>query len=217
MSYRCWLFAALAGFSLAFGGFLPAIAADNGDGGSDSRAVAIFAGGCFWCMEAAFDYLKEEGVIATISGYTGGHVPHPSYQQVSAGGTGHAEAVKVIYDPRRISYRQLLKQYWHNIDPFDAGGQFCDRGNTYRSAIFYLNEHQRRLAEQSKKTLAERFDKPIATRIVAAEPFYRAEDYHQNYHNKNPWRYNFYVWRCGRYDRLKAIWGDAARGDHGAQ
>lgn len=212
MSNRGRLFAALAGFVLTLGGMAATAAEDAAAGEEADRAVAIFAGGCFWCVEAAFDELAEEGVIATISGYTGGHVPNPSYQQVSAGGTGHAESVKVVYNPEKISYRRLLRQYWHNIDPFDAGGQFCDRGSSYRSAIFYRNEHQKRLAEETKAALDERFEKPIATEVVAAGPFYPAEDYHQNYHNENPLRYKFYVTLCGRYGRLAEVWGEAARG-----
>ncbi|TAL04491.1 MAG: peptide-methionine (S)-S-oxide reductase [Porticoccaceae bacterium] len=170
-------------------------------------ARAIFAGGCFWCVEAAFDAVP--GVIATNPGYTGGTVPNPSYEQVSAGGTGHAEAVEVIYDPERTSYRQLLAVFWRNIDPYDAGGQFCDRGNQYRSAIFAVDADQRRLAEESLHSLANSglLSAPIATQITDAGPFYAAEEYHRDYHLKNPARYKFYRWNCGRDQRLNAVWG----------
>lgn len=172
--------------------------------------TAIFAGGCFWCMEQAFD--QVEGVVKTISGYTGGHVPNPTYQQVSSGGTGHVEAVKVIYDPDKVDYRTLLQNFWHNIDPTDPNGQFCDQGPMYRSAIFVLNERQRRLAEQSKQALINdpNAPEPIVTRILDASEFWRAEDYHQNYYKKNPLRYHYYKWACGRADRLQELWGEQA-------
>lgn len=170
-------------------------------------AKATFAGGCFWCMEGPFD--KLEGVISTTVGYTGGHTKNPTYKQVSAGGTGHAEAVEVLYDPEKISYAELLKVFWHNVDPLTADGQFCDKGNQYRSEIFYHNEEQKRLAEASKKALetSGRFDKPIVTRISPASTFYPAEEYHQNYYRKNPLRYKFYRYGCGRDDRLEELWG----------
>lgn len=173
----------------------------------EPRASAIFAGGCFWCMEHPFDEL--DGVLSTTSGYAGGHVPSPTYHQVSAGGTGHAEVVRVIYDPSKIGYGKLLEVFWHNVDPLDAGGQFCDRGDQYRSAIFYANEEQRQLAEQSKQALVAsgRFDKPIVTTIVPATDFYPAEDYHQNYYMENPLRYHFYRRACGRDNRLEELWG----------
>lgn len=186
------------------------LAAVTGAGGTlwaAEPARAIFAGGCFWCVEAAFDAIP--GVIATNPGYTGGTVPHPTYEQVSAGGTGHAEAVEVRYDPERTSYRQLLAVFWHNIDPHDAGGQFCDRGDQYRSAIFAVDADQRRLAEESLRTLANSglLSAPIATQIAEAGPFYAAEEYHRDYHRKNPARYKFYRWNCGRDQRLNAVWG----------
>jgi peptide-methionine (S)-S-oxide reductase len=170
-------------------------------------ARAIFAGGCFWCVEAAFD--EVPGVIATNPGYTGGTLPNPTYEQVSAGGTGHAEAVEVRYDPERTSYRQLLAVFWRNIDPHDANGQFCDHGNQYRSAIFVVDAEQRRLAEESLRALATSglLSAPIATQITDAGPFYAAEEYHRDYHLKNPARYKFYRWNCGRDQRLKALWG----------
>jgi peptide-methionine (S)-S-oxide reductase len=172
-----------------------------------TRAVATFAGGCFWCEEAAFD--EVPGVLETISGYTGGTTRNPTYEQVSAGGTGHAESVQVIYDPRRVSYQQLLDVYWHNVDPLTPNQQFCDVGSQYRSAIFYHDAEQKRLAEASKAALEQshRFSSPIVTEIVAASRFYRAEKYHQDYHHKNPVRYRFYKFSCGREQRLKELWG----------
>jgi peptide-methionine (S)-S-oxide reductase len=181
---------------------------DGPQGAEEGLETAIFAGGCFWCVEEAFD--KVEGVVETTSGYTGGTVEDPTYQQVSAGGTGHAEAVQVRYDPAKVDYVRLLDVFWHNVDPFDAGGQFCDRGGSYRSAIFVATDEQERLAEASKKDLADRFDRPIATGIVPADVFYPAEDYHQDYHAKNPLRYKFYKWNCGRAQRLEEIWGEPA-------
>ncbi len=174
------------------------------------EAVAIFAGGCFWCMEPPFD--KTEGVISTTSGYTGGTVANPTYKEVSAGGTGHAEAVKVVYDPSKVSYEQLLHVFWRNIDPIRKDAQFCDVGSQYRSAIFYLDEEQRKLAEKSKADLdaSGRIPKPIVTEIVKAGPFYPAETYHQDYYLKNPVRYAYYRWGCGRDARLEQVWGDEA-------
>ncbi len=174
---------------------------------SENTAVATFAGGCFWCVEEAFD--KVEGVLSTTSGFIGGHVPNPSYERVVRGDTGHAEAVRVEYDPSVVTYEALLETFWHNIDPLDAGGQFCDRGNSYRSAIFYHDERQRELAERSKRELEERGALPgrIVTEIVPATEFYPAEDYHQDYYRKNPVRYNFYKFTCGRPDRLEQLWG----------
>ncbi len=170
-------------------------------------ARAIFAGGCFWCVEAAFDAVP--GVIATNPGYIGGTVPDPTYDQVSAGGTGHAEAVEVRYDPERTSYPQLLAVFWRNIDPHDAGGQFCDHGNPYRSAIFAVDAEQRRLAEESRHALANSglLSAPIATEISTAGAFYPAEEYHRDYYLKNPARYKFYRWNCGRDQRLNTVWG----------
>ena len=174
------------------------------------RAVATFAGGCFWCMQPPFDALK--GVISTTAGYTGGQTKNPTYEQVSAGGTGHAESVQIVYDPKVVSYAQLLDVFWHNIDPITANRQFCDEGNQYRSAIFYHDEEQKRLAEQSKKALEQsgRFKQSIVTQIVPATEFYPAEDYHQGYYRKNPIRYKFYRYTCGRDARLKELWGEAA-------
>lgn len=174
--------------------------------GAAGPAVATFAGGCFWCMEPPYDEL--EGVISTTSGYTGGQVPNPSYEEVAAGGTGHAEAVRIVYDPQQVSYQRLLDVYWRNVDPLDAGGQFCDRGQQYRSAIFVHSPRQRDLAEASRKEIATRFDQPVVTRVVPAGPFYAAEEYHQDYYRKNPLRYKFYRWNCGRDERLEELWGD---------
>lgn len=170
-------------------------------------AVATFAGGCFWCMEPPYD--KLDGVLSTTSGYIGGSVPEPSYEQVTRGTTGHAEAVQVTYDPQQIDYQTLLDVFWRNIDPLDEGGQFCDRGSQYRSAIFYHNARQQELAEASRNRLSEDagLPGPIVTEIVAADSFYPAEQYHQNYYEKNPIRYNFYRWNCGRGDRLEELWG----------
>lgn len=171
------------------------------------QQVATFAGGCFWCMESPFDELP--GVIATTSGYTGGKVANPTYEQVSYDDTGHAEAVQVLFDPARISYERLLDVFWHNIDPVALDAQFCDVGHQYRSEIFYHDEAQKAAALASRQALEA--DKPfpgaIVTRISAAGPFYPAENYHQDYYQKNPVRYHFYRSRCGRDERLKTLWG----------
>lgn len=170
-------------------------------------AKAFFAGGCFWCMEEVFE--KVPGVIAVTSGYMGGRVENPSYEQVSAGGTGHAEAVEVSYDPQKVSYTKLLETFWRNVDPVTAKAQFCDHGNQYRAVIFYQNEEQQRLAEESKRTLeqSKRFAQPIVTELVMASQFYPAEDYHQDFYKKNPIRYKFYKYNCGRAQRLEELWG----------
>jgi len=173
-----------------------------------ATASAVFAGGCFWCMEPPFDAL--DGVVSTTSGFTGGSVANPSYEQVSAGGTGHVEAVQIVYDPKRIGYEKLLEVYWRNVDALDDGGQFCDRGESYRSAIFVHDAEERRLAEESKRAIGERLGRPVATQIRDAAPFYPAEEYHQDYYRKNPIRYRFYRGRCGRDARLKELWGEAA-------
>jgi len=171
---------------------------------------ATFAGGCFWCMEAPFDSL--EGVISVTSGYTGGTTKNPTYEQVSAGTTGHAEAVQVVYDPRRISYDRLLHVFWRNIDPTVKDRQFCDHGSQYRSGIFYHGEEQRRAAVRSKELLekSRRLPGPVVTEITAAGPFYAAEEYHQHYYKKNPLRYAYYRTSCGRDRRLKELWGSEA-------
>lgn len=167
---------------------------------------AVFAGGCFWCSEADFE--KLDGVMNVISGYTGGHTKNPSYQQVSSGQTGHYEAVEVEYNPKRISYEALLDYFWHHIDPLDAKGQFCDKGDSYRSAIFTSDNEQLQKAQHSKQTLQTSFDKQtIATLIIPATTFYPAEAEHQNYYKTNPVRYDYYRWRCGRDARIKELWG----------
>ncbi|MCB1111341.1 MAG: peptide-methionine (S)-S-oxide reductase MsrA [Chlamydiales bacterium] len=166
---------------------------------------ATFAGGCFWCMEPPFD--KVDGVVETISGYTGGAQENPTYEEVSSGGTGHAESVEVIYDPNKVSYKELLAIYWRNIDPTVKDAQFCDVGSQYRTAIFYHDEKQRQEAEASKAELeAEGRFPAVYTQIVPAGPFYPAEEYHQNYYQKNPYRYKFYRLLCGRDARLKELW-----------
>ena len=172
---------------------------------SDS-AVATFAGGCFWCMEPPFD--AEAGVLETIVGYTGGSTEDPTYEQVSAGNTGHAESIQIVYDPAFVSFERLLEIFWANIDPLDAQGQFCDKGSQYRSAIFYHSEQQKMLAEMSKKQIEESGALPgsIVTEIVPASHFYPAEGYHQDYYKKNPLRYKFYRRACGRDKRLAALW-----------
>jgi peptide-methionine (S)-S-oxide reductase len=175
--------------------------------------IATFAGGCFWCVEAAFD--KVKGVVSTTSGYTGGHVANPTYHQVSAGDTGHAESVEVRYDPAKVTYKELLYAFWRNVDPLAKDRQFCDVGNQYRTAIFYHGAEQKKLAEASKKQLedSKRFKQPIQTQIVEAGPFYKAEEYHQDFYLKNPSRYKFYRWNCGRDQRLKELWGKESLGE----
>jgi peptide-methionine (S)-S-oxide reductase len=171
---------------------------------SGSQA-AVFAGGCFWCTEADFD--KMPGVLSTTSGYTGGRVRNPTYQQVALGNTGHIEAVRVVYDPRRTSYAELAARFMRTIDPLDAGGSFCDRGHSYRSALFVASPEQRRIAETTKARAAATLGRPLAMLIVPAATFYPAETYHQDYYKKNPIRYRFYRSRCGRDDRLAEVWG----------
>jgi peptide-methionine (S)-S-oxide reductase len=168
---------------------------------------AAFAGGCFWCMVGPFD--KLPGVAKVLSGYTGGRTKNPTYEEVSSGSTGHAESVEVTYDPTKISYQRLLDVYWHNVDPLNPNGQFCDYGNQYRTAIFYHDATQKRLAEESKAAIerSHHFKEPVVTQIVAATEFYPAEEYHQDYYKKNPVRYKFYRYNCGRDKRLAALWG----------
>ncbi len=171
--------------------------------------TAIFAGGCFWCVEEAFE--KVPGVKDVVSGFVGGKVANPSYEQVMQKNTGHAEAVQVSYDPGKVTYQQLVDWFWRNIDPLDAAGQFCDKGNPYRSGIFYQGDAQKKIAESSKQALqtSGRFKQQIVTEITAAGPFYLAEDYHQDYYKKNANRYQFYKHGCGRVQRLEQIWGKA--------
>lgn len=172
---------------------------------SPNVRTAIFAGGCFWCMEPPYD--KVNGVLETTSGYSGGHVKNPTYDQVSAGGTGHAEVIQVKYDANKVSYSDLLNIFWHNVDPFDAGGQFCDRGDQYRAEIFYGNEEEKQLAEESKKKVEAELGKKVVTQIKPTATFYPAESYHQDYYQRNPLRYKYYRYRCGRDQRLEEIWG----------
>lgn len=171
---------------------------------------ALFAGGCFWCMEAPFD--KLPGVVSVTPGYSGGHKKKPTYEEVSAGGTGHAEAVQIVYDNSKISYPALLDVFWRNIDPTVTDRQFCDVGHQYRAAIFYRGEEQRKAALQSKVALEKgrSFREPVVTEISAATEFYPAEEYHQHYYKKNPLRYSFYRSGCGRDKRLKELWGGGA-------
>jgi peptide methionine sulfoxide reductase msrA/msrB len=173
----------------------------------NDHKIATFAGGCFWCVESDFE--KVDGVLEAVSGYTGGQKPNPTYNEVSAGGTGHTEAVQVRYDPHKITYRQLLDVFWRHVDPTDAGGQFVDRGSQYRPAIFYHDEEQKRIAEASKAELEKsgRFSKPIVTEIVPLVKFYPAEEYHQDYYSKNPLRYKFYRFGSGRDQYLNSKWG----------
>lgn len=185
-------------------------AARAADGGLE---IATFAGGCFWCVESDFDTVP--GVKRTVSGYTGGILMNPSYKQVTAGGTGHREAVQIYFDPAQVSYETLLEIFWRSVDPTDAGGQFCDRGQSYETAIFANSPEQKRLAEASKQRLidSEALDAPIVTPIETAGAFYEAEGYHQDYYKKNPLRYAFYRFSCGRDDRVEELWGeDAHRG-----
>ena len=171
--------------------------------------TAVFAGGCFWCVEEAFE--KVPGVLTAVSGYIGGKTANPTYEQVSGGATGHAEAVEVTYDPGKVTYQQLVDWFWRNIDPVDAHGQFCDKGSEYRSAIFYRGDEQKKIAEDSKKALdaSGRLKQPVVTEITGAGPFYLAEDYHQDYYKKNANRYQFYKYGCRRVQRLEQLWGKA--------
>lgn len=174
----------------------------------NSQETAIFAGGCFWCMEPPFD--KLDGVISTTSGYTAGHKGNPTYREVSAGTTGHTEAIQIIYDPEKISYSELLKVFWKNIDPVAVDRQFCDSGTQYRSGIYYLDIKQEKEAKQSLQNLQKNkpFEEEIATEVIAASTFYPAEEYHQDYYQKNPLRYKYYRYACGRDQRLETLWGE---------
>ena len=176
--------------------------------GNGIPSKAYFAGGCFWCMEEAFE--KVEGVLSATSGYMGGTVANPSYEAVSAGRTGHAESVEVLYDPAKVSYQRLLDAFWHNVDPVTPNAQFCDHGSQYRSAIFFQTEEEKRASDASKQAIeqSKRFNEPIATQIVMASQFYPAEEYHQDYYKKNPFRYKVYKYNCGRAKRLEELWGN---------
>jgi peptide-methionine (S)-S-oxide reductase len=183
------------------------VIAGSGAPQAQTRATAIFAGGCFWCMEPPFD--KVDGVVSTTSGYTGGTKVDPSYAEVSSGRTGHYEALQVVYDPARVTYQRLLDVFWRNIDPIDVNGQFCDKGRQYRSAIFAADDNQRALAEASKAALDKSGKLPgrIVTEILPKTTFYAAEAEHQDYYRKNPVRYAYYRWNCGRDRRLEQLWG----------
>ena len=198
-------FASLVVSLLALGGIAawsPSVAVE-----AAAPAKAYFAGGCFWCMEEAFE--KVGGVTEVLSGYMGGTVANPTYEQVSAGQTGHAEAIEVSYDPAKVSYRQLLEAFWHNVDPVTPNAQFCDHGDQYRSAVFYGTDEEKRLTEESKGSIehSKRFSEPIVTQIVKVSTFYPAEEYHQDFYKKNPIRYKYYKFSCGRAQRLEALWG----------
>jgi peptide-methionine (S)-S-oxide reductase len=199
---RCLTVLIIGAISAAVVPMSPAAAA----GGTQQaiRATAMFAGGCFWCMEPPFDQLA--GVLSTTSGYAGGRVKNPTYEQVSRGGTGHAEVVQVTYDPAKITFQQLLETFWRNVDPFDGGGQFCDRGDQYRAAVFYASEDEKRLADASRQKVQEQLGRTVVTAIMPAATFYAAEDYHQDYYKKNPLQYKFYSWNCGRAQRLETLW-----------
>ncbi len=202
---RMLLAALLAGFAVSAG-------AETVEQPPDGLSQATFAGGCFWCVEEAFD--QVDGVEATISGYTDGDIEDPTYGQVSSGATGHTEAVRVHYDPDVVDYERLLDVFWYNIDPTVEDRQFCDKGSQYRTGVFYHSERQKRLAEQSKQSIeaSGELPGPVVTPIKAAGPFYRAEESHQNYYVKNPTRYKFYKKACGRAARLRELWGDKAGG-----
>ena len=183
------------------------LAGISGAAAQSKTETAIFAAGCFWCVEEAFE--KVPGVISAVSGYTGGKLEKPTYQQVTTGRTGHYESVKVTYDPGKVGYRQLVDWFWRNVDPHDAGGQFCDKGSHYRGAIFYQGDAQKKVADESKAALAGQLKRPVVTAILPAGPFYDAEDYHQDYYKKNANRYTFYKYGCRRVQRLEQVWGKA--------
>ncbi len=204
---RMAYFFSILGFTALIGGAMTipppwSLAAEE-----SQNAKATFAGGCFWCMEEVYE--NVDGVISVISGYTGGQLANPTYEQVSAGGTGHAESVEVVYDPDKVTYQHLLKVFWRNIDPTTPNAQFCDHGSQYRSAIFYHDERQKRLIDESKQAVesSKSFPQPIVTEILPTSIFYPAEDYHQDFYKKNPVRYKFYKWNCGRSQRLEQLWG----------
>jgi peptide-methionine (S)-S-oxide reductase len=181
-------------------------AATLGASAQDKTAKAIFAGGCFWCVEADFD--KVAGVISTTSGYLNGKTNNPTYKEVSGGGSGHVEAVEIVYDPAKVTYAKLLDVFWRNIDPLVKDRQFCDSGDMYRTGIYFLDDEQKKLAEETKKAVQAKFaPRTVYTEIVKADTFYKAEEYHQDYYKKNEARYNFYRWNCGRDQRLEQLWG----------
>ncbi len=184
------------------------LAAIAGGAAAAEPKTAVFAGGCFWCVESDFD--KVPGVLDTVSGFTGGTVEKPTYKQVTYEDTGHYEAVEVTYDPDKVSYGQLVDIFWRTVDPTDAGGQFCDRGDSYRTAVFAGDQAERQVAEASKAEAAAALGQEIVTPVADAGAFWPAEDYHQDYYEKNPLQYKYYRWRCGRDDRVQELWGNAA-------
>lgn len=191
---------------------IPATIIQVGNDGQTLKSkhhLATFAGGCFWCMEPAFD--KVDGVISTTSGYTGGRTKNPTYEQVKTGRTGHIESMQIRFDPDLVSYDSLVSLFWHNVDPTQANGQFCDQGNQYRTVIFTHDEKQEKVAKTTRTRVAQEHGKRIETQIMKAGKFYPAEEYHQNYYTKNPTKYKFYRWKCGRDSRLDAVWGKKAR------
>ena len=187
---------------------IPALAENTSEGKLES---VVLGGGCFWCIEA--DYEKLDGVVDVVSGYAGGHIKNPTYKQVSAGGSGHIEVVKVTYDANKISYSQILDYFWRHIDPTRDDGQFCDSGSQYRPAIFYQDETQKKLAMASVKQIEQTkpFEQPLKVELIPAATFYPAEDYHQDYYKKNPLRYNFYRYSCGRDERVEQLWGESKK------
>lgn len=201
---RYFLYGAVIFFFVVGG---TAISSLGSTGQAAEQAKAYFAGGCFWCMEEAFEAV--EGVVSVASGYMGGTVANPTYAQVSGGGTGHAEAVEVMYDPKKVSYRELLDVFWRNIDPLTPNAQFCDHGTQYRSAVFYGTDDEKRLAEESRSAIerSKKFSQPIVTELVKASTFYQAENAHQDYYKRNSIRYKYYKFNCGRAKRLEALWG----------
>ena len=194
---------------LVVGGYMGIPHGSHADESVSQQAKATFAGGCFWCMEEAFE--KVEGVVSAVSGYIGGQVENPTYEQVSAGGTGHTESIEITYDPSKVTYQQLLDIFWKNIDPTTPNAQFCDHGNQYRSAIFYHDAKQQQEVEESLQQVnaTKSFSQPIVTEVVPATEFYIAEDYHQDYYSKNPLKYKYYKWSCGRAQRLEQLWGES--------
>jgi peptide-methionine (S)-S-oxide reductase len=210
---RLWAHGAALGAAAALGGWLPiahAQAAPAATTPTTATARAIFAGGCFWCVESDFD--KVDGVLATTSGYIGGNTANPTYEQISSKNTGHAEAVEIVFDPSKVTYAALVERYWRTVDPTVKDRQFCDVGSPYRTVIFAVNDEQLKVAQDSRAALEKTkpFKEPIVTEVVKANTFYPAEAYHQDYYKKNPVRYNYYRTSCGRDARLKVLWGDKA-------
>lgn len=199
---------------LARTGLLVVLAAATASGSGPGTSTATFAGGCFWCMEEPFE--KLDGVISVTAGYTGGSTESPTHETVSAGAAGHVESVEIVFDPSRIAYRRLLEVFWHNIDPLTPGGQFCDRGRQYRTAIFFHDDDQRRVAEDSRRRVEETLHAPVVTELAPAVAFHAAEKYHQDFYRKNPVEYHRYRSKCGRDARLRELWGKGAGGAEAA-